>query len=141
MPEMRKLILSVGLIIISFSSTLGQNTHKVNQKSLLKIGLFGPNIEYEAKISQDFTVVSEAGVTLAFGYGGNEIGTIFEYGLIAKISPRYYYNFGNRIEDGKSIRNFSGNYISFNSIAVLNSVLSSTDDPNQYIFDLTCEIL
>lgn len=135
---MRKLILSFGFILITILTLQAQNTGPVGQESVWRLGLLGPNLEYEAKLSDDFTLVSEAGITFTFGYGGNEVGTVFEYALITKVSPRYYYNLGKRQRDGKSVHHYGGNYLSFTASAVLNSVLSSYDhEPNRYVFGPT----
>jgi len=83
-------------------------------------------------------VVAEAGVTFSVGYGGNEIGWLSDYGLYAGVSPRYYYNFDNRLKDGKSIEHFSGNYVSLFTRAYLNETLSSLDEkPSQFLIGPT----
>lgn len=134
---MRKTILLLGFIFVGLSSAFAQEVRNVEQQSLWKIGLVGPNIEYEAKISPDFTLRSELGSSLSFGYLGSTLGWEFEYGLIATTSPRYYYNLDERYEDGKTVKDYSGNYISFVSTAYLNSILSTTEEPNKYIFGPT----
>lgn len=131
---MRKLTLSIGLVIIAVTSTLAQNTKPVPQQSLWKAGLLFPSLEYEAKLKQNVTLKSRIGLSAAFGYGGNQVGWLFDYGLYVELSPRYYYNFDERLEDGKTIKKYSANYLSFVSVAYLNKVLSSTEDPNRYVF-------
>lgn len=134
---MQKFILTFVVFIVSISSSLAQQANLNQQENLLKVGFLGPNIEYESSINSNMSLRSEAGLSLGFGYGGNAIGWIFNYGLYAKISPRFYYNLENRLQDDKSIKNYSANYFSFVSMAYLNSILSNENDPNQYILGPT----
>lgn len=134
---MRKFIFIFTVLIVSVSSSLAQEINLNEQEDLLKVGLLGPNLEYEFSINPQMTLRTEAGVSLSLGYGGNAIGWLFSYGLFATVSPRFFYNLENRLEDGKSIKNYSGNYLSFVSMAYLNSVLSNEHEPNQYILGPT----
>lgn len=134
---MQKLIFTIVVFIISVSSSFAQQANLNEQESLFKFGFFGPNIEYETSINTNMTLQSETGLSVGFGYGGNAIGWIFNYGLYAKVSPRLYYNLDSRLQNGKSIEDYSANYFSFVSMAYLNSILSNENDPNQYILGPT----
>lgn len=135
---MKKLFLFLSILFGIFLSAKAQNIKSYNQENILKAGFLGPSILYEIKLDDALTVVTEAGVTFSFGYSGNAIGWIFDYGLSAGASPRYYYNFDDRLEDGKSIEHFSGNYISLFTRAYLYEVLSSmTQEPNQFLIGPT----
>lgn len=134
---MKKLFLSLVVVLISISSSVAQQANLNQQEDLLKVGFLGPKIEYESSINSNMSLRSEVGLSLGFGYGGNAIGWIFNYGLYAKVSPRLYYNLENRLRDGKSINNYSANYLSFVSMAYLNSILSNENKPNQYILGPT----
>jgi len=129
---MRKVIFTCLLFLISISSSFAQKTPFDQQENLLKLGLLGPNIEYETQIAPETTLRAEAGLSFSFGYGGNAIGWLFEYGFYAKASPRWYYNLENRLQDGKSVKKFSGNHLSFVSMAFMNNL--TQNEPNQYIF-------
>ena len=135
---MKKLFLSLSILFGVFLSTKAQDIKGYNQENILKAGFLGPSILYEIKLDDALTVVTEAGVTFSFGYGGHMTGWIFDYGLYAGASPRYYYNLDDRLEDGKSIEHFSGNYVSLFTRAYLYELLSSMDDePNQFLIGPT----
>ena len=134
---MRKWILSFAIMLMAISTLQAQDAEPVPQQSVWRLGLLGPNLEYEAKLSNTVTLDSEAGLTFAFGYGGNQIGTVFEYALYTSIRPRYYYNLGKRQWEGKSVHHYAGNYVSLTATAVLHEVLSSRDEPNRFILGPT----
>jgi hypothetical protein len=84
---MKKLFLSLVVVLISISSSVAQQANLNQQEDLLKVGFLGPKIEYESSINSNMSLRSEVGLSLGFGYGGNAIGWIFNYGLYAKVSP------------------------------------------------------
>ena len=108
---MQKAVLAFALILVTITSGYAQSADLYEQESVFKIGFFGPNIEYETSLSSNMSLRAETGLSLNFGYGGREIGWRFDYGLFATLSPRYFYNLDRRLQQGKNIANYSGNYI------------------------------
>lgn len=136
---MLKKILPVLFFTLFIASlACGQSKPTVQQQSLLKLSVLFPGIEYETKLERKVTIKLEAGPVFVFGYGGNRVDWVFEYVFFVEAAPRFYYNFDNRLADGKEIANYSGNYISFVSRALLFNVFSSYNfEPNSYIFGPT----
>ena len=134
---MKKLLFVLLILSGTFLTSEAQNVKDYNQESQLRAGFLGPSLLYEIHLRDATTVVATAGASLSAGYGGKQIGWLTDYSLYAGLSPRYYYNFRNRLEDGKSIKNYSGNFISLFTRAYLYNVLSSYEDHNQYLIGPT----
>ncbi|WP_142455408.1 hypothetical protein [Gracilimonas mengyeensis] len=117
------------------SSGFAQQANFEDQNGSFRLGLFWPNLEYETPIHPKMTFHSETG--FAFNVGHDGMDWVFQYGLFAKIGPRYYYNLEKRLEENKSIRDFSGNYFSFVSMAYLNEPFDNNPESNQFVFGPT----
>jgi hypothetical protein len=134
---MRSLLLSSLFLLLSFSPTMAQSDGSLQPASLWKAGLLGPNIEYETALSSNISLRAEAGLSFSAGYGGHAIGWIFDFGLYAQISPRYFYNMDKRVAAGKNIDNFAGNYFSFTAMGIFDKAFGDESDTNYYILGPT----
>lgn len=86
--------------------------------NVFRINFFGiPGVAFEHSLGNDFTVNAELGLgwpviteeTGISGYRDLRLESVVNPYIL--LEARYYYNFRKRAEHGKSIDNFSGNYI------------------------------
>ncbi len=102
--------------ITLFSKTLNAQTADTTLKDSqieLNAKLFGLGLNYEAKLGEKFTILSEIGVRTGTGsYGSryNFADGFKVYNLEIGIEPRLYYNVQKRLNKGKSIKNNAANF-------------------------------
>jgi len=75
------------------------------ERHQFKFNLLSPGFTYEFAIFKNVT----ASTSLGFGAATYQEG--YALGLVMNNRARYYYNFNNRIRNGKNVSGNSGNYI------------------------------
>ena len=104
---MKKLLL-LSFCLFSFLSSNAQDQASVKD-GLLSVNILTPGLEYEFGLSNSTTLDLRAGSGIAFGTGSS--GDFFGIFPVFSAQYRYYYNFKNRIEKNKTVKNNSANYI------------------------------
>ena len=91
------------------------NTVNYLEKSVWRIEFFGPGVINESRIGRQTTFVSHLRTVGAFAFHSstNATETYSAYTINPQLSVgvRQFYNFARRLEQGKSIRYNSGNYV------------------------------
>ncbi len=106
------------MLLIKNVCSAQTETTPIVEKSIygVQTGLFGVWIYNESKLSSKSTLRTEIGLDGGYSYGSND-SPKSQYFMLPSLSlePRWYYNFKNRIKDGKFIDNNSGNFLSLKS--------------------------
>lgn len=104
------------IILSFFLSTFLFGQEKATDLFNINVSFIGIGVEYEKRISDNFTAV--AGIDYLGGfsytsdwYGESDFNFIFTTSL--NLQGRYYYNFNRRISKNRNTKNNSGNYIAF----------------------------
>ena len=100
------------LTIALLGITLTTNAQKPSvEKSIWQIqtGLIGVWINNEIKLTNSLAIRSEFGLAGFWQSYGND--NTYMITPVIRLEPRWYYNFGNRIDKSKRIDNNSGNYL------------------------------
>lgn len=100
------------------------------QKSVWRIEFFGPGVINESRIGRQTTVVSHLRTVGSFVYRYNTSDGYAAYTINPQLSVavRQFYNFARRIEQGKSIRYNSGNYVTAKLAYVLPPIIEHNTD-------------
>lgn len=94
--------------VVLFSNA--QEKQKLEDIFSIETGLIGIWINYEKTLSDRFTINTE------FGYAGGILKGTYDRSVdyiftsILSLEPRYYYNFGKRVEKAKNVTNNAANY-------------------------------
>ncbi|WP_299100811.1 hypothetical protein [uncultured Winogradskyella sp.] len=84
----------------------------VNNVYGIQLGVLGVWCHYEKKITKTITLRSELGLDFGFRKGvltNNNVVFAFIPNIV--LEPRWYYNFKNRVEKGRSVRANSGGFL------------------------------
>jgi len=111
------------LLIVLTTSTFsfGGNNQNIDSlfgtKNIVRLNLLAPSFGFEKCIGNNFTIRPEAG----FGWpvftndkdenGNNQINMESMVNPYLLLEGRYYYDLQKRLDRGKSISNYTGNYI------------------------------
>ncbi|MBZ9629336.1 DUF3575 domain-containing protein [Salegentibacter sp. LM13S] len=104
-----KKILLLSFCYFSFLSINAQDRASV-EDGLLSVNILTPGLEYEYGLTNATTLDLRAGSS-AFAFGAGSSGKFFAIFPVFSAQYRYYYNFNNRIEKNKTVKNNSANYI------------------------------
>lgn len=130
---MKKALLLLALLQIA-TITAAQNTGEkiiTEQENILRLGIL--EVEYEYALSPNMTLVSQAGAAISAGFGGRRIGWVFDYTPYLGVSLRYYYNLQKRAITGRNTKYYSGNYVSFVTMAYFSDLIHQYEE-NEFFF-------
>ncbi len=108
---MRKFVLALSII----TSVFGAAQEKISlEKNLtgIQIGFFGANIYNETRLDESLSLRSEVSLYPSIWGGDLYSKTGFALAPAISLSPKWYYNLEKRSNNGKRIKNNSGNYLS-----------------------------
>jgi len=119
MKTTKKSIILLFVIAVSVSA-FAQSEQKIESlystKNIVRLNLLAPSFGFEKGIGNGFTIRPEAG----FGWpvftndkdenGKNQINLESMVNPYLLLEGRYYYNLQKRVDNGKKISNYSGNY-------------------------------
>lgn len=108
---MKKIILF--LLISTFCFSQDKTTVSV-EKSIygIQTGVLGFWAHNESRLSNEISLRSEIGLDFGFSDNGYSQTTALIPSL--RVEPRWYYNLGKRIRNGRKISNNSGNFTALN---------------------------
>jgi hypothetical protein len=109
---MKRIIIIMGLSILFNSIVISQET-KSNTRSVFRVNLLNPGIEYEMSLFNKSTLAMNIGV----GYGGsyanlttNASGWLYLISPFLDVQYRNFYNLEKRLTKQKSTKYNSGNF-------------------------------
>jgi hypothetical protein len=87
--------------------------------------------ENEFLVHKNITVVPKIGATVisflisSRDYGVTQGKVFVQYGILASVEARYFYNLNRRKQNSKTIHNFSGSYIAIEPFILSNSIAAT----------------
>jgi hypothetical protein len=122
--------------VFLFCQIQNNDPEAAESKHKIRIGMLVPGVSVETALREKITLFTEVGTgfSLIIKDHGNMFfvnimnspedeyisGTYFRFFPFAKLEERFYYNTHKRKAVGKSIQNFSGNYISNYNVYLFN---------------------
>ncbi|MBZ9728503.1 DUF3575 domain-containing protein [Salegentibacter sp. JZCK2] len=106
-------LLLFSFYLVSFFSINAQESASV-EDGLLSINILTPGMEYEYGLTNSTTLDLRAGSS-AFAFGAGSSGKFFAIFPVFAAQYRYYYNFANRIQKDKPVKNNSANYVALST--------------------------
>lgn len=126
-------------ICLVFSSNAQQkeDSNLANNLFGIETGVFGVWSYYETSIYKNFTLKMEIGIDGNYSFDSSDSPSS-KYYFIPSISiePRWYYNAGKRLKEGKNTSNYSANFLSIRTTYNPNFfiITNIVDNLNESIF-------
>ncbi|HPW26097.1 MAG TPA: hypothetical protein PLY31_03095 [Tenuifilaceae bacterium] len=118
-----KLKLSLlGALIFATYDLFAQDSLMVQKNHSISMEVAGLTYNYETPVANKITLIGRLGLQAGVGYSSS-FGSYYAISPAVSLEPRFYYNISKRKSIGKNILGNSANFLSINTMYVLDPVI------------------
>lgn len=112
----------LGVFLLVTFGLFAQDSLMVQKNHSISMEVAGLTYNYETPVANKISLIGRLGLQAGVGYSSS-FGSYYAISPAVSLEPRFYYNISKRKSRGKNILGNSANFLSINTMYVLNPVI------------------